>query len=245
MIYVNPEGSSCTGPPYDPACLLTLSSIQTFEWGQTIPNKYPNNIVPISQYYTDLQNGTLPQVGEIEEASDAGLDEHPSVYDNSPTNIQLGASYTSSLINGLMGSTSWQDSVFILTYDEFGGPFDHVAPQPAVSPDGIPPIDLLPNDVCYPPQQGPVCNFVFTGFRMPLIVVSPFTKQNYVSHTVADTTAILKLIETRFNLPPLTNRDAAQMDMTEFFDFTNPPWMTPPKPPVQATNGPCYVNKLP
>ena len=244
-IYVNPEGSSCTGPPYDPACLLTLSSIQTFEWGQTIPNKYPNNIVPISQYYTDLQNGTLPQVGEIEEASDAGLDEHPSVYDNSPTNIQLGASYTSSLINGLMGSTSWQDSVFILTYDEFGGPFDHVAPQPAVSPDGIPPIDLLPNDVCYPPQQGPVCNFVFTGFRMPLIVVSPFTKQNYVSHTVADTTAILKLIETRFNLPPLTNRDAAQMDMTEFFDFTNPPWMTPPKPPVQATNGPCYVNKLP
>jgi phospholipase C len=244
-IYVNPEGSSCTGPPYVPACLLTLSSIQTFEWGQTIPNKYPNNIVPISQYYTDLQNGTLPQVGEIEEASDAGLDEHPSVYDNSPTNIQLGASYTSSLINGLMGSTSWQDSVFILTYDEFGGPYDHVAPQPAVSPDGIKPLDLLANDVCYPPQQGPVCDFVFTGFRMPLIVVSPFTKQNYVSHTVADTTAILKLIETRFNLPPLTNRDAAQMDMTEFFDFTNPPWMTPPKPPVQATNGPCYVNKLP
>jgi phospholipase C len=76
-------------------------------------------------------------------------------------------------------------------------------------------------------------------------VISPYTKKNYVSHTVADSTAILKLIETRFNVPALTKRDAAQMDMTEFFDFTNPPWMTPPDPPAQVTNGACYVNKLP
>lgn len=243
-IYVNP-GNVCTGPPYDPACLLTLSSVQTFAWGQTIPTKYPNNIVPISQYFTDLQNGTLPQVGEIEEASDVGLDEHPSDYDDSPTNIQSGAKYVSSLINGLMTSSSWQDSVFILTYDEFGGVYDHVPPQPAVSPDGIKPLDLRPTDVCYPPQTGPVCDFVFTGYRMPLIVVSPFTKQNYVSHTVADTTAILKFIETRYGLQPLNHRDAAQMDMTEFFDFDDPPWITPPTPPAQATNGPCYINKVP
>jgi phospholipase C len=44
---------------------------------------------------------------------------------------------------------------------------------------------------------------------------------------------------------PLTARDAAQIDMTEFFDFTNPVWMTPPTPPAQATNGACYVNQLP
>jgi len=244
-IYVNPQGSSCTGPPYDPACLLTLSSIQTFAWGQTIPAKYPDNIAPMSQYFTDLQNGTLPQVAEIEPASDAGLDEHPSDSNTALTNIQLGAQYVSTLINGLMGSSSWKDSVFILTFDEFGGPYDHVPPQPAVSPDGIKPVDLHPKDTCYPPQQGPVCDFVYTGYRLPLIVVSPFTKQNYVSHTVADTTAILKLIETRFGLAPLTKRDAAQMDMTEFFDFSNPPWMTPPTPPAQATNGPCYVNQLP
>ena len=243
-IYVNP-GNVCTGPPYDPACLLTLSSIQTFAFGQTIPTKYPNNIAPISQYFTDLQNGTLPQVGEIEEASDVGLDEHPSDYDSAPTNIQSGAKYVSSLINGLMGSSSWQDSAFILTYDEFGGLYDHVPPQPTVSPDGIKPLDLRPNDVCYPPQTGPVCDFVYTGYRMPLIVVSPFTKQNYVSHTVADTTAILKFIETRYGLQPLNNRDAAQMDMTEFFDFDDPPWLTPPTPPAQATNGPCYINKVP
>jgi phospholipase C len=78
-----------------------------------------------------------------------------------------------------------------------------------------------------------------------LIVVSPFTKKNYVSHTVADYTAILKFIETRFNLTAINKRDAVQMDMTEFFDFTNPPWVTPPTPPVQGTGRPCYLNKLP
>jgi phospholipase C len=243
-IYVDPLGSSCFGPPYDPACLLTLSAVSQFQWGQTIPTQYPQNIAPISQYFTDVQNGTLPQVAQIEPASDAGFDEHPSVLDTTPTDIQLGANYVSSLINGLMASTSWKDSVFLLTYDEFGGLYDHVSPQPAVSPDGIKPVDLLPGDPCTV-TTGPTCDFVYTGYRVPLIVVSPYTKKNYVSHTVADTTAILKLIETRFGVPALTKRDAAQMDMTEFFDFNNPAWTTPPSPPTQNTNGACYLNKLP
>ena len=102
-----------------------------------------------------------------------------------------------------------------------------------VSPDGIKPSDLLPGDVCTT-TTGPTCDFVYTGYRIPLIVVSPYTKKNYVSHTVTDTTAILKLIETRFNVPALTKRDAAQTDMTEFFDFSNPPWITPPTPPAQS-----------
>ena len=243
-IYVNPENSPCTGPPYQPACLLTLSTIQDFAWGQTIPKDYPNNIAPISQYFSDLQNNTLPQVAIIEPASDAGFDEHPTIYDNVPTDIQLGANYVSTLINGLMTSSSWTDSVFILTFDEFGGFYDHVPAQKAVSPDGIKPLDLNPGDVCYV-KGGPTCDFVYTGFRLPLIVVSPFTQKNYVSHTVADLTAILKLVEARFNLPPLTKRDAAQMDMTEFFNFNNPPWLAPPTPPAQNTTGACYVNKLP
>ena len=54
-----------------------------------------------------------------------------------------------------------------------------------------------------------------------------------------DYTAILKLIETRFNLPALTARDAAQDDMTEMFDFSTPQLLTPPKLPVQPTNGTC------
>jgi len=69
--------------------------------------------------------------------------------------------------------------------------------------------------------------------------VSPFTKKQFVSHTVADYTAILKLIETRFQIPSLTQRDAAQMDMTEFFDFSNPRWMVPPDPPPQNQSGVC------
>ncbi len=243
-IYVNPQGSNCSGPPYNPACLLTLSYVQFFQWGQTIPSQYPNNIAPISQYFTDLQNGTLPRVAQIEPASDAGLDEHPSNSDSAPSDIQLGANYVSSIIDGLMSSSSWKDSAFILTFDEFGGLYDHVSPQSAVSPDGIKPVDLLPGDICTQ-TTGPTCDFVYTGYRVPLIVVSPYTRQNYVSHTVADTTAILRLIETRFDLPTLTNRDAAQMDMTEFFDFDNPAWLTPPDPPAQATNGACYLNKLP
>ena len=74
-----------------------------------------------------MQNGTLPQVAQIEPASAAGLDEHGSDTDQYPINIQLGANYVSSLINALMTSVSWKDSVFILTYDEFGGLYDHVA----------------------------------------------------------------------------------------------------------------------
>ena len=243
-IYVDPTNSGCSGPPYDPACLLGLSYVQFFKWGQTIPTDYPNNIAPISQYFTDLANGTLPQVAQIEPATDAGYDEHPSVSDSEPNDIQRGANYVSSLINGLMTSSSWSDSAFILTYDEGGGLYDHVSPQPAVSPDGIKPVDLLPGDICTQ-TTGPTCDFVFTGYRVPLIVVSPYSQKNYVSHTVADLTAILKFIETRFNLPALTKRDAAQMDMTEFFNFSNPVWLTPPTPPAQITDGACYLNKLP
>jgi phospholipase C len=243
-IYVDPQGSLCTGPPYDPACLLTLSYIQNFAWGQTIPTQYPSNLAPISQYFTDVANGTLPQVAQIEPATDAGFDEHPSNSDAEPNDIQWGANYVSSVINALMTSTSWADSAFILTYDEFGGLYDHVSPQPAVSPDGIKPVDFIPGDICTL-TTGPTCDFVYTGYRVPLVVVSPYAIKNYVSHTVADTTAILKLIETRFNLPALTNRDAAQIDMTEFFDFTNSTWMTPPSPPVQIMSGACYVNQLP
>jgi phospholipase C len=242
-IYVNP-GNTCSGPPYDPNCLLGLSYVNNFVWGQTIPRDYPNNIDVIEDYLTDLKNGTLPQVVQIEPAYNLGLDEHPSDFDKYPINIQLGAKYASSLINALMSSSSWKDSALILTYDEAGGFYDHLPPRKTVSPDGISPVDLEPGDVCTK-GKGPICDFVYTGYRVPLIVISPYSKENYVSHTVADYTAILHLIETRFGLSSLNARDAAQMDMTEFFDFNNPAWLTPPTPPAQNTNGACYLNKLP
>ncbi len=247
-IYVNPTNTGCGGPPYDPSCLLQSSYVQWFQWGQTIPANFPKNIgtigVPGSDFDNDLKNGTLPQVVQIEPASDAGLDEHPSNSDMVPSETQPGAAYVASIVNALMHSSSWKDSVFILTYDEAGGIYDHVSPAPTVNPDGIQPVDLLPGDICTQ-ISGPTCDFVYTGYRVPLIVISPFTQMNYVSHTPADFTAILKLIETRFGLPTLTKRDAAQMDMTEFFNFTNPPWLTPPSPPKQNLSDPCYLNSLP
>ena len=63
--------------------------------------------------------------------------------------------------------------------------------------------------------------------------MSPWTKPHFVSHVVRDHTAILKFIETRFSLPPLTSRDDASDDMTEFFNFSAPSYLTPPKMPLQ------------
>jgi phospholipase C len=247
-IYVNPAGSPCeTNQTVD--CFYTyLTYVHTFVYGQTVRDQYPQNIVPISQFFTDLQQGTLPQFAYIEPPSSAGLDEHPADYDKSPAccSVQAGANYVSSLINALMQSQFWKDSALIFTYDEFGGFYDHVAPQPMTSPDGTntPPLDLHPGDVCTQ-AGGPLCNFSWTGYRVPLIVISPFAKKNYVSHTVMDATAYLKFTENRFGLPNLTQRDAAEPDMSEFFDFSNPPWTTPPTPPAQNTGGACYFDHLP
>jgi len=66
------------------------------------------------------------------------------------------------------------------------------------------------------------------GFRLPNMIISPFTKPGYVGHTPMDHTAIIHFVESRFGVAPLTNRDAAQPDLLEFFDFVNVPWRTPP-----------------
>ena len=244
-IYVDPDGTTCGSSP-TASCLLTYTYINEFAYGQTIVNSatLSQNLVPISQFKTDLQNGTLPQVALIEPPSSAGLDEHPNDYDtSSPVSVQAGAQFASGLINALMTSSSWSDSVLLLTYDEAGGFYDHVSPQPMPSPDGIAPMDLVAGDICDSTGTtgGATCDFTYTGYRVPLIVVSPFAKKNFVSHQVRDYTAMLTLIEERFNLPPLTKRDAAQADMTEFFDFTNKPWATPPTPPAQVMTGQCSL----
>jgi len=267
-IYVHPShvppNGSCKPDDTTPQCLYSVSYLHNFTYGQTIIQQYSQNIVPISQFYTDASNGTLPQVAQIEPASASGLDEHAADNDPQPgqlpcCSVQAGAAYVKTLIDAVMGtpsapSPSWKDSVFFLTYDEFGGFYDHVSPQPAAlltdfeSPVDLflgPPTDKNGPDVCVN-TTGPTCKFQYTGYRVPLIVVSPFTKKNFVSHETADYTAILKLIEERFNLSPLSARDAAQIDMASptdpnqtFFDFVNVPWATPPTPPKQHTNLPC------
>lgn len=200
----------------------------------------PSHVVPLSEYFTDVQNGTLPAVALIEAPLFSGRDEHPSNFDPATgnvflINVQTGAAFVASVINALMTSPSWKDSAFFFSYDEGGGFFDHVPPIRVPNPDGIPPQDLLPGD--------PVGDFTITGFRVPNMVISPFARKNYVSHTSMDFTAYLKFIETRWGLPNLTARDAAMPDMTEFFDFGAAPWATPPSPPAQNTNGVCDFSR--
>jgi phospholipase C len=220
-----------------------------------------DHIVPISQFLTDVQNNTLPAYSYIEPGFSSGRDEHPG----KGNNIQPGAAFMNSLLTALINSPSWKDSIFIETFDENGGLFDHVSPMidgrpiqelavgatgQAVgagkyptdaaimhvpSPDGIKPRDLLTTD----PQND---DFVRTGFRVPLIIVSPFAKVHYVSHTPMDYTAVLKFVEKRFNLTSLTARDAAQADMEEFFDFSSPN-LNPPSPASQPLNLACDATK--
>jgi phospholipase C len=183
---------------------------------------------PIQGYFDILARPTadqdLPSVVWIDAGfGGSGLDEHPDA------NIQFGAAYVKTIIDALMNSTAWNDSIFILAYDEGGGLYDHVPPFTVVAPDATPP-QLGPGDL-----PG---DFTLSGFRVPVMVVSPFVKPHFVSHTNRELTSILKLIETRFNLSPLTARDAAADDMTEFFDFINPPaFLTPPTLPAQPTTG--------
>jgi phospholipase C len=260
-IYVNSEatinlntGAECNNDISDAnaECLIQSSYINMFTYEQTILNSAGQNpdllqnIVPVTQFAVDAANGTLPQFALIEPASAASLDEHPNNLDTStPADVQAGANYAAGLINDLMASPSWTDSAMIFTYDEGGGFYDHVPPQPATPPgDYLSPFDLVPGDIC--DKAGDVlglgtCNFAWTGYRVPLIVISPYSVKNFVSHNIRDTTAVLKMVETRFGLPPLTARDGSQMDMTEFFDFVNKPWASPPTPPTQVQDGQCSV----
>jgi Phospholipase C len=194
----------------------------------------------------------LPEVIFIDSASGAsGLDEHP---DN---NLQKGSAYVQSIISALMNSDAWQDSVFILSYDEGGGLYDHVPPVSVPLPDSYAP------GQCPDPNNGSVdyCsvgklggNFDLTGFRVPLMVISPYAKPNFVSHTPRDYTAILAFIENTFKVQHLTARDAywqdPSRDMSEFFDFSTPallngpggkPWSQILNPP--ATGGVCDQTK--
>jgi phospholipase C len=214
----------------------TSAFIQQFSIYQTDASK----VVSISNWFNDVKNdSTLPQVIFIERGGTIGLDEHPDA------NVQTGAADVANIINGLMcpthtstgacvPSASWPDSVFILTYDEGGGLYDHVRPAREVKPDNTPP-KLSSTD-----QPG---DFNQSGFRVPMIVISPWAKPSFVSHTTRDYTSILRLIEDTFHAAPLTLRDAHADDMMEFFDFSaGPRLLTPPILPPQPTNGTCNNN---
>ena len=207
------------------------NSVFLSDWADWNDPKIRGNVRSIQEWYDILSepdaDHDLPQVIFIERAGSTGLDEHPE------NNIQKGSAVVQQIMTALFNSTAWHDSVFILTFDEGGGVFDHVPPFQEVRPDDIDPQDLGPNDI---PGR-----FDLSGFRVPLMVVSPWAKANYVSHTPMDNTAILKMIESRFNVPALTARDAAQPDMwAEYFDWSAPNLLNAWQGlPTQPTNGTC------
>ncbi len=208
------------------------NSVFLANWADWNDPQIQGNVRNISEWYAILESPTadqdLPQVVFIERAASTGLDEHPG------NNVQTGSADVQQILNALLTSTAWPDSVFILTWDEGGGLFDHVGPILVTPPDDQLPIDLQGH------TQG---LFNVTGFRLPFIVVSPWVKPQTVVHQQADYTAMLKLIETRFNVPALTQRDATAADMTDptngFFDFSTPHLLQVPTLPVQPTNGTC------
>jgi len=255
-LYQNPSKAACT-PPTQPSSVVgdTTSSFCID----------PNHIAPLSSYFSDLTNGTLPSFAFIE-AGYGNNDEHPG----SGQSILTGQAQVAKIVNSFMNSPAWKDSVFFLTYDEGGGPYDHVPPVPGHSNDNtdaalgtIPDISAIavaPDTYkpCLPSDGKPTLHCDLTsidpganaadaaavsgfaaqiGFRLPNIVISPFTRKHYVSHVPMDHTAVIKFVENRFIGPTahLTARDAAQPDLLDFFDFASVPWATPPAPPLPVS----------
>ena len=120
-IYPNPTGTGCTAPTQ--ASSVVGDSANTFCID-------PNHIAPLSQYFADVSKGTLPSFAFIE-AGYGLTDEHPG----STESILDGQVAVAKIVNALMSSTSWKDSVFFFSYDEGGGPYDHVPPVPGHSND--------------------------------------------------------------------------------------------------------------
>ena len=183
-----------------------------------VRNERMANVRPIAEFFRDAAAGTLPQVAFIDPAFlGAGEnDEHP------PTNVQVGQAFVASVVGAFVQSPNWPRGALFITYDEHGGYWDHVPPPPACIPDDIPP-NLNPGDV-----QAAYDRY---GIRVPFLAVSPFARKHYVSHTTTDQTAILRFIETRFDLPALTRRDANASPLLDMFDFENPPFAKPPRLP--------------
>ncbi|MCL4449189.1 MAG: hypothetical protein M1483_00500 [Actinobacteria bacterium] len=182
--------------------------------------KIPPNVVKIEQFYSDAQHGKLPAFSLVDPNFGTNSEENPQ-------DVQLGDAFLSGIVNAVMHGPNWDKTLLIWVYDEHGGYYDHVPPPPAVKPDNVAPEIKVPPD-----QPG---SFDRYGFRVPMGVVCPYAKPNYVSTVVHDHTSILKLIETKWNLPALTYRDQAADNLLDFVDFKSAPaFLDPPRlsPPV-------------
>jgi phospholipase C len=162
----------------------------------TGPQWTSNVIIPQTQVLTDIANGQLAQVSWI---IPNGLSS-----DHAASNDGTGPSWVASIVNAIGNSPYWANTAIIITWDDWGGWYDHVAPK--VINDGV--------------SWG--SGYVY-GFRVPLIVVSPYAKAAYISHTTHDFGSILKFIETTFGLPSLGYADGPADDLSDCFSLTHSP----------------------
>jgi phospholipase C len=156
------------------------------------------------QFLLDCLLGTLPHVAFVEprlsgEADGTTNDDHPY------GDIRAGESFLNDVYQAVTGSPAWPRTVLVLSFDEWGGFFDHVPPP--VAP--IPPGERTAGNL-----DG------LRGFRVPTIVISPFARRQYVSHVLFDHTSVLRMIEWRWRLQPLTVRDANANNLARVLNFT-------------------------
>ena len=183
------------------------------------------------QFYKDAAAGRLPGFTLLEPNYETTSEENPQ-------DVQVGEQFMSKVVRALMRSPAWKHTALFITYDEHGGYYDHVAPPRAIKPDNIPP-KLSPGDM-----PGGYDRY---GFRVPLIVVSPYARRNYVSSVVQDHTSITAFIERKWNLPAMTFRDANAQPMTDYFDFSGKPaFAKPPRlaaaPPLAPGLARCHAH---
>lgn len=191
-------------------------------WGA----KYLPISQPFGAFLADCAAGTLPQVSYVDprfldESSGTSGDDHPHA------DIRNGEAFLNTIYHAVTTSSNWRHTALIINYDEWGGFYDHVAPTAAP----IPPADQAAGN-----KDG------LRGFRVPSLLISPWSRRGSVSHTLFDHTSVLKMIEWRWGLSPLTVRDATANNLASVLNFTAPntaapQFLVPPGP----FGAPCPV----
>jgi phospholipase C len=155
-------------------------------------------VIPETQVLTDISSGKLAQVSWVIPTG-ANSDHAGSIGSTG------GPSWVASIVNAIGTSSYWANTAIIITWDDWGGWYDHV-PPPSIVNDG----------------KSWGSGYVY-GFRVPLIVVSPYAKAGYISHVNHDFGSILNLVEKTFSLPSLGYADARADDLSDCFDFNQAP----------------------
>jgi phospholipase C len=172
-------------------------------WGP----KYRNITRPFAQFLRDTKTGTLPAVSFLDPrflgdgAAGTSGDDHPLA------DIRVGQHFLNTVYDAVVSGPNWEHTVLVINYDEWGGFFDHVPPTTA-------------------PDPRPDLGTGLRGFRVPCLVISPRAPRQAIAHGTYDHTSVLKMIEWRFALEPLTVRDADANNLAEVLDFHTKPDLT-------------------